>query len=219
MGVKPGHAVMDPSTSEGLVLKTAWDSCAKTKDGPHWAYGGVEAGDPLTLWAFFAFDSVAHHETFAKEHGAEAVKDLPKVLSHPIFMGHIDMDNNGSSLKEVLEGNHTHMILAYFPPTISLESKASIKHHISQMMSDGNPSRIRSAHGWGIENNLPIIGRGDDVAGAVLVIFIAGDNPSSDQEGEISAAASLLTALEAEMNNGKDVLSVARVHVNTRQFG
>lgn len=66
MGVKPSHSIMDPTTKEGQVLKKAWDAVTAAQGGPYWAFGGVETDDTSRLWGFFEFDSLAHHEEFAK---------------------------------------------------------------------------------------------------------------------------------------------------------
>ena len=66
MGVKPNHKAMDQTTEEGQVLHKAWTTVTVAPGGPHWAYGGLEVGNPLLLWGFFAFDSVEQHQEFAK---------------------------------------------------------------------------------------------------------------------------------------------------------
>jgi hypothetical protein len=66
VGVKPKHQVMDPSTLEGQILDKAWSEVTITPGGPYWTYGGLEVDCPLRLWGFFAFDSIAHHQEFAK---------------------------------------------------------------------------------------------------------------------------------------------------------
>tara|TARA_R110002003_G_scaffold48_9_gene4009 strand:- start:13288 stop:13515 length:228 start_codon:yes stop_codon:yes gene_type:complete len=66
MGVKPNHAVTDPTTTEGQILHQAWESVSTTPNGPRWVYGGVEVDNPERLWGFFEFESVKQHEDFAK---------------------------------------------------------------------------------------------------------------------------------------------------------
>jgi hypothetical protein len=41
MGVKPNHAVTDPTTTEGQILHQAWESVSTAPNGPRWVYGGV----------------------------------------------------------------------------------------------------------------------------------------------------------------------------------
>jgi hypothetical protein len=65
-GIKPNHAVMDTSTPEGAILNRAWGSVTSNPLGPHWAFGGLEVNDPSKLWGFFSFESVSHHEEFAR---------------------------------------------------------------------------------------------------------------------------------------------------------
>lgn len=69
MVVKPNHAVFDSSTPEGKILDNAWDAVTVLPGGPYWAYGGLLEDDETFLWGFFEFDSVAHHESFAKGYG------------------------------------------------------------------------------------------------------------------------------------------------------
>ena len=67
MGIKPDHKVMDATTREGQVLEKAWTAVTVALGGPYWAYGGLDLSNSLLLWAFFAFDSVEHHQEFAKK--------------------------------------------------------------------------------------------------------------------------------------------------------
>ena len=66
MGVMPDHNVMDQTIEEGQILQKTWTAVTVAPGGPHWACGGLEIGNPLLLWGFFAFDSVEHHQEFAK---------------------------------------------------------------------------------------------------------------------------------------------------------
>jgi hypothetical protein len=66
MGVKPGLNIMDDTTQEGLVLTGAWKAVTAIPDGPHQVSWGLEIENPLTIWAFFDWDSVEDHEKFAK---------------------------------------------------------------------------------------------------------------------------------------------------------
>jgi hypothetical protein len=66
VGVKPNHQVMNPNTPEGHILNQAWSAVTVAPNGPYWAHGGLDVDSPLRLWGFFAFDSIAHHQGFAK---------------------------------------------------------------------------------------------------------------------------------------------------------
>ncbi len=66
MGVKPNHNIMDTSTSEGKILIGTWKAVLSAPGGPSQVYWGLEAENPLMLWAFFDWESVEQHEKFAK---------------------------------------------------------------------------------------------------------------------------------------------------------
>lgn len=66
MGVKPGLSPMDDSTPEGSFLSGAYRAVTVAEGGPYRAFWGTEIENPLRLWGFFDFDSVEHHEVFAK---------------------------------------------------------------------------------------------------------------------------------------------------------
>lgn len=65
--LKPGMDVMNAATPEGKILNSIWEKVIKNPEGPSRVYWGVEKNDPLKQWAWFDWDSVEHHEKFAKE--------------------------------------------------------------------------------------------------------------------------------------------------------
>ncbi len=66
MGVKSGLDIMDETTPEGQILLKAWKPVPDLPGGPRRAYWGLEIENPLKIWAFFDWDSIEHHEKFAK---------------------------------------------------------------------------------------------------------------------------------------------------------
>ena len=66
MGVKPGLDVMNETTWEGQILMGVWNTVIEAPGGPHRVYWGLEMEDPYKVWAFFDWDSIDHHEKFAK---------------------------------------------------------------------------------------------------------------------------------------------------------
>ncbi len=68
MGVKPGLNIMDDTTPEGQILLKTWKAVIDAPRGPDQVYWGLEIENPLSIWAFFDWDSVEHHEKFAKSY-------------------------------------------------------------------------------------------------------------------------------------------------------
>ncbi|KAL6706262.1 hypothetical protein ACN47E_005552 [Coniothyrium glycines] len=132
MGVKPDHHVMDVMSAQGQILNKAWSAVVAADGGPRWAYAGVEILDPLRPWGFFAFDSVAQHETFAESFGGEAVKDLPKILSYPVVQKHVSIEPESEPLDAVLSAGMTHVLLAYFPSQISSKESDAVTQLVRQ---------------------------------------------------------------------------------------
>jgi hypothetical protein len=67
MGVKPGLNIMDEDTPEGNILSEVYKAVTTLPGGPHRVYWGLEAEDRSKLWAFFDWDSIQDHQTFAKQ--------------------------------------------------------------------------------------------------------------------------------------------------------
>lgn len=69
MGVKPEtiSTIMDPSSEAGEVLYKDYTGVTSHPAGPYRAYYGLESEDPSVLWAFFDFDSIEHHTSFAQK--------------------------------------------------------------------------------------------------------------------------------------------------------
>jgi hypothetical protein len=103
-------------------------------------------------------------------YGAEAVKELPTILTHGEFTKHVVL--TPSSL--VLQSPVTEVLLAYFPTDISATGKdeaiAQFKEFVEKSF-DGSPDVGDFSFGWGVENDFPVRGQGGQV-GSVLMAFI-----------------------------------------------
>jgi hypothetical protein len=67
MGVKPDLTIMDTSTPEGQILLRTWSEILAAPRAPHCVYWSLEVEDTSKLWTFFDWDSVEHHEKFARK--------------------------------------------------------------------------------------------------------------------------------------------------------
>ncbi|KAI9147487.1 zinc-binding dehydrogenase family oxidoreductase [Paramyrothecium foliicola] len=167
LGVKPGLKIMDSSTPEGALLRRCWEAVATKPGGPYNVYWGLEKEDPSKLWAFFDWDSVEHHETFAKTHGEEVVGDLPKI--------------------DILSSASLDVVLLYFAPDIS----SSMRDSLSQQLQDTLAKNfdwpdVKFGHAWGLENDFPVRGKLEQ-SGLLLMGFIGW--PSLDARTESTATA------------------------------
>ncbi|KPM44065.1 hypothetical protein AK830_g2444 [Neonectria ditissima] len=170
MGVKPDLNVMDQATLEGDILTTAWKTVLTKPGGPHRVFWGLETDDPSRLWAFFDWDSIEQHEQFAKTHGADAVKDIPKICTHGELTKHIAM----APSSDVLQSPSTEVLLVYFPAEISSmyrDETSSSLQDIFTMSLRNCPDVKEVAYGWGMENDFPVRGKSGQLA-SVLIGFI-----------------------------------------------
>lgn len=233
MGVKPDHAVMDSSTDEGRILQQAWGSVVHADGGPHWAYGGLECDDPLRLWGLFSFDSVQQHEKFAQTQvilettsvhvanlssfGFQAVKDLPKILNHPIFQRHVAIDDGAAPLAGVLDAGIVRMIFAYFPSDVSEDNKVTIRECAKKVLAEHGSEGSRTSWGWGVENDFPILGDEDEGKGSAFVIFQSQNNQHGHSKEENSSHQAL-SELRNELRAVGKLLHVVSVQVRIQGF-
>ncbi|KAF2031448.1 hypothetical protein EK21DRAFT_63319 [Setomelanomma holmii] len=176
MGVQPNHPVTNLTTPSGQILQRAWDAVVGALNGPRWAFGGVEVDNAERLWGFFEFESVEQHAEFAKTFGAEAVKDLPKILNKSMFQKHIDV---GKDFRNVLQPECTEIVLVYFNSKISGEEQEQASETV-EMIADMD---LRScvdvkavSVGWSIENDFPVLGGEEGQAGKVLGVFVGWES-------------------------------------------
>ncbi|KAJ3037437.1 hypothetical protein HDV00_001676 [Rhizophlyctis rosea] len=214
--IKSGLDVMNESTKEGQLLSGAWTAVSKAPTGPYNVYYGVEVENPSEVWAFFDFDSVEGHTNFAKTHGAEAVKDLPQVLSHSEFGSkHVDFAPYPPT---ALLAPVTEILLAYFPSDISPETKAAATANWKQFVDNAlHKCKDVTAvnYGWGVENDFPIRGVEDGQKGSVLVALIGWPSIDAHMEfretEEFKQNIGLLPSMEG-------VLKMTMFHVHCRHL-
>jgi len=170
MGVKPNHKIMDDSLPEGHLLTSIYKNIISLPGGPSRIYWGLEVEDPLKLWAFFDWETLGEHEEFAKAFGAEAVKDLPTILTHGEFSKHVVL----SPSPLVLQSPITEVLLAYFPSDISAAGKESTATQFQKLVekSLGGSTDVKAvSYGWGVENDFPVRGE-EGQRGSLLTAFI-----------------------------------------------
>ncbi|KAF5025855.1 hypothetical protein F66182_2077 [Fusarium sp. NRRL 66182] len=170
MFANPGSNIMDESTPAGKTLNNAWEVVTTKPGGPQRVYWGVESAHPLNVWGFFDFASVEQHRAFADKYGAEAVKDIPKICTHPEFSKHLKMIPSS----RVLESPLTEIMLAYFPQDIPQDKQEALSAQLSHILAnsfESDPDVIEVARGWGLENDFPVRGK-DGQLGKVLMGFV-----------------------------------------------
>ena len=104
--------------------------------------------------------------------GRDAVKDLPKILTHSEFVKHVKA---APFPPLVLKSPVTEVMLAYFPSDLSSDCKdaaaARFKHFAKTGL--GNCSDVKGvSYGWGLENNFPVRGGDEGQTGSILLAFI-----------------------------------------------
>ncbi|KAF3797716.1 hypothetical protein GCG54_00014614 [Colletotrichum gloeosporioides] len=215
MGVKPGLSPMDDSTPEGSFLSGAYRAVTVAEGGPYRAFWGTEIENPLLLWGFFDFDSVEHHEVFAKLHGAEIVKDLPALLTHGEFVKHLSFTPSSSV---ALQCPVTELVLVHFPGDVSAEVRAEATISVRQILTDNFQTCVEVtavSWGWSVENDFPIRGQSGNT-GAVLAALIgwgSADGQRVFYQTEIGERARL------GMNSIQGAITVTRVSVRFRYSG
>ncbi|OWY57020.1 hypothetical protein AA0114_g9132 [Alternaria tenuissima] len=217
MGVKPDHDVLNPKTPEGQVLDLAWSTVTTAPGGPYWAYGGIEPDDTLRLWCFFCFDDVKHHMDFAKTGGAEAVKDLPQILSHPIFGHHVQLDGEA---RDVLNAPVVEVTLLYFSPDITDAEKEGISKTFSTGIGgdlDSNTDMRAVRSGWSVERDWPMLeGREKgEGTGTVFSILVGWSGVEAQKKSGV------IQGLVGKLGTGgnRQLIHSATKLVECREFG
>jgi hypothetical protein len=143
--------------------------------------------------------------------GAEATKDLPKILSHPVFQKHVAFDGD---LKDVLGAGAVEVRFLYFSSEISDAEKEKVGTSVRQKVDEkfGACADVAAVRvGWSLENDFPILRDGEPSGrvGTVLGIFVGwstagaqkkfrrehGDTDEIEKFGETDRASESLTAL------------------------
>jgi hypothetical protein len=143
--------------------------------------------------------------------GAEAVKDLPKILTHPVFQKHVAFDGD---LKDVLRADAVEVRFLYFSSEISNAEKEKVGTGVRQKVDErfGACADVAAVRvGWSLENDFPILRDGEPSGrvGTVLGIFVGwfsaeaqkvfrrehGDTDEVEKFGETGGALESLTTL------------------------
>ncbi|KAH6893014.1 hypothetical protein B0T10DRAFT_591874 [Thelonectria olida] len=215
MGVKPGLNIMDQAILEGEILTQAWKTVTTKPGGPYRVYWGLEKVDPSKVWAFFDWGSVEQHDKFAKEHGAAATQDIPKICTHGEFTKHIGMVPSS----DVLRSPVTEVVLVYFPADCSQTEKdkasAQLQHLLAKNFSHC-PDITKLAHGWGLENDFPVRGKGKNgQVGSVLLGFIGWSSSVAQTRFHETSTYKETVTLMQDMNGvvSFDILSMSCDHL------
>ncbi|OLN89050.1 hypothetical protein CCHL11_06020 [Colletotrichum chlorophyti] len=182
-GVKPDHKIMDESTPEGKIFLGTYKNIINSPGGPRRIYLSQELNNPLLFWGFFDWDSLEHHENFAKTSlGPEVLKDLPAVLSHGIFTKHID---STPSLPKALTSPLTDVAVAYFPPETSPEDKSVATAQLQKLLGEyfGDSPEINAiGHSWGLENDFPFDSGKGELNGSILMALVGWSSVEACRE-------------------------------------
>ncbi|KAF1847543.1 uncharacterized protein K460DRAFT_332664 [Cucurbitaria berberidis CBS 394.84] len=172
MRVQAGLDVMNEDTTEGQVLHRTWQNVISLPDGPSRVYWGLEDEEPSKIWAFFDWESVEEHEVFATMYGADAVKDLPKVLASGEFTKHVSLT---PFPPVALRSPVALIVLTYFASEISVEEKDRAGSRFKLFIEKGlqeSPEVEAVSFGWGVETDFPVRGGDEGQRGALLTAIV-----------------------------------------------
>jgi hypothetical protein len=148
--------------------------------------------------------------------GAEAVKDLPSILTHQVFQKHVTVEEG--DLSQVLRQAVVEITLVYFASDISQDEKAKVSARAREIMAeklDACAGVEAVEIGWSVENDFPVLSHDGDNGrvGSVFALFIG--RSSIEAQGEARQGRRLAESL-GEFYGVVD--SVTRV-VQCREFG
>ncbi|KAK1980187.1 hypothetical protein LZ30DRAFT_723977 [Colletotrichum cereale] len=187
-GVKPGLDIMDESTPEGKIYVGVFRTLNASPGGPHRMYLSLDLDEPSKEYGFFDWDSLEHHENFAKTFGKDGQADLEKVLTHGEYIKHITAT---PSLQEALKSSVTDVFLVYYPSDISPDEKAAATTELQKILDKGFGQRgdvTAVSHGWGVENDFPVYGKDGGKVGSVFSAFVGWASVEANTEGREAGA-------------------------------
>ncbi|KAJ0162857.1 hypothetical protein CTA2_3922 [Colletotrichum tanaceti] len=167
-GVKPGLKILDQDTPEGQIFIGVYNMIVSSPGAPHRVYLSIDLDEPSKMYGLFDWDSVEHHERFAKAFGKDFQSDLAKVLTHGEYVKHIAAT---PSLQEALTSPATDAFLVYYASDISAAEKDKVTADLGEIL-DGrlrpHPDVTAFSYGWGLQNDFPVRGKdgGEDVGSA-----------------------------------------------------
>jgi hypothetical protein len=116
--------------------------------------------------------------------GAEAVKDLPKVLTHSVFQKHVALD---ADLTAVLRARVVEVRFVCFSSDTSVEEKETVSTNVRRGINEyldecADVSAV--SVGWSLENDFPVLRDGETsgIVGAVLAVFVGWSGIEAQKE-------------------------------------
>jgi hypothetical protein len=144
-------------------------------------------------------------------YGAEAVKDLPNILTHSEFMKHVTVEGD---MPSVLQSPATAVTLVYFPSDISTTRKDEVSKLVGRLIHDKLDAveDVKAvSFGWSVENDFPVFDREekDSGSGTVFAVFMGwssvgaleafreanGDRGVSEKIGDVAKVTCSITRL------------------------
>lgn len=109
---------------------------------------------------------------------------MPSILTHSEFQKHVEVE---SDLRPVLQAPVTEVILTYFPSSITATEKSAISTQVQRIITSGLASCAdarAASFGWSIENDFPVLGRGEGegAVGSVLAVFVGWEKVDAANE-------------------------------------
>jgi hypothetical protein len=148
--------------------------------------------------------------------GAEAVKDLPKILTHSVLQKHIVPDRD---LQRVLGAGVVEVRFGYFGAGIGDVEKdqvaRSVRRNIEQRLDLCSHVRAVSV-GWIVERDIPVLCEGGERSGetgTVLAVLVGWDSVEAQREYRREHGG------RDELREVESVLSVYTSLIEYRQFG
>ncbi|KZL80489.1 hypothetical protein CI238_08857 [Colletotrichum incanum] len=181
-GVKPDLSIMDETTPEGQTYLGVYKMLIVSPGGPHRMYLSVDLDEPSMVYGFFDWDSLEHHENFAKTFGKDVQSDLAKVLTHGEYTKHITAT---PSLPEALKSPVTDVFLVYFPSAISVAEKATAATDLQKILNKGfgqHPKVTAIGYGWGVQNDFPVYGKDGGKVGSAFSAFVGWSSVEANTE-------------------------------------
>lgn len=163
--------------------------------------------------AFLIHKPLKKKLNLSSRYGAEVVKHLPTVLTHGEFTKHVDVI---PAPAQALKSPVTEIILAYFPPDISLDEKAQVSLRFQQFAEKGlhKCTEITSiSHGWGVQNDFPVIEAEDGQTGSLFIAFVGW--PSIDARMKFQETDAFKQHVEF-ITKMEGTLKTVTIHVNCR---
>ncbi|GJC87683.1 hypothetical protein ColLi_10521 [Colletotrichum liriopes] len=181
-GVKPGLSIMDEKTPEGQTYLGVYKTLIGSPGGPHRMYLSVDLDEPSMVYGFFDWDSLEHHENFAKTFGEDIQPDLAKVLTHGEFIKHITAT---PSLPDALKSPVTDVFLVYYPSDTSAAEKATASTGLQTILNRGfgqHPNVAAISYGWGVQDDFPVHGKDGGKVGSAFSAFVGWSSVEANTE-------------------------------------